>query len=360
MFSRIRKEDLIKEVENFLKQIKEQINTKDTIVIDKPPLSRIRADSKHIVLHDGIVEFDGSRIKITADSERGATYLLRLTLVLKQILQNLKNNRTIGVRELYYLSSSWSVPFASQSSLQLMLYDLEIMFGVPKDMLTIYSALDKKVTLISGDITIRYKTHKGIKEVNYYEDVDRYGAPLPFDVDEIEIVDHNIEKIIAVETDGMFRRLVEENYHIKNNILLVHLGGQPARYTRRFLKIMNEEYEIPVYVFNDCDAFGYRIYAVIRYGSLTSSHISHILACKNAEYIGVTSEDIVNYKLKGERLTKNEINHLRAMLKDPRFKSEFWQKQINLMLKLNKSAEQQALVEKGLDFPVKYLDEKLS
>ncbi|MCJ2563897.1 MAG: DNA topoisomerase VI, partial [Candidatus Thermoplasmatota archaeon] len=46
---------------------------------------------------------------------------------------------------------------------------------------------------------------------------------------------------------------------------------------------------------------------------------------------------------------------------DPRFKDRFWKDEIELMLKIKKKAEQQALAKYGLDFATDtYLPEKLT
>jgi len=52
---------------------------------------------------------------------------------------------------------------------------------------------------------------------------------------------------------------------------------------------------------------------------------------------------------------------LNAEKTDPRFKDEFWKHEIDLMLEINKKAEQQALAKYGLDYVTDtYLPEKLT
>jgi len=47
-------------------------------------------------------------------------------------------------------------------------------------------------------------------------------------------------------------------------------------------------------------------------------------------------------------------------LTDPRFETDYWKEQINLMLKIGKKAEQQAFAGKGLDYVTDtYLPERL-
>ena len=58
---------------------------------------------------------------------------------------------------------------------------------------------------------------------------------------------------MAIETGGMFDRLVENGFDEDFNCALLHLKGQPARSTRRIMKRMSEEWDLPVVVFLDGD-----------------------------------------------------------------------------------------------------------
>ena len=217
---------------------------------------------------------------------------------------------------------------------------------------------------IMGDITIEEKTRKGeFKKINCRDDVGDggYGIPYSVEEDKLRIKDVNAKFILAIETGGMFDRLVENGFDESNNCLLVHLKGQPARSTRRLLKRINEEHNLPVYVFTDGDPWSFRIYASIAYGAIKTAHISHYLAVPTAEYIGITASDILNYKLPTDDLSDKDIAALNAELKDPRFQSEQWRDEIETMLNIGKKAEQQALAKYGLDYVTStYLPEKLS
>jgi DNA topoisomerase-6 subunit A len=98
----------------------------------------------------------------------------------------------------------------------------------------------------------------------------------------------------------------------------------------------------------------------VAFGAIKTAHISEYLATPTAEFVGITASDIVNYELPTDALTPRDIGALNAELTDPRFKDEFWKNEIELMLKLNKKAEQQALAKYGLDFVTdRYLPAKL-
>ena len=61
-------------------------------------------------------------------------------------------------------------------------------------------------------------------------------------IDEVEFVDHDVQRVIAVETMGMFHQdWSRKKPYKKFDTLIVGLKGQAARATRRFLKRVNEE-----------------------------------------------------------------------------------------------------------------------
>jgi len=110
----------------------------------------------------------------------------------------------------------------------------------------------------------------------------------------------------------------------------------------------------------DGDPWSFRIHASLAFGAIKTAHISEYLATPIAEFVGITASDIVNYELPTDSLTQRDIAALNAELSDPRFKDEFWKTEIELMLKLGKKAEQQALAKYGLDYVTDtYLPEKL-
>ena len=176
-----------------------------------------------------------------------------------------------------------------------------------------------------------------------------------------EIVDPSVDFVMAIETGGMFARLIENNFPEKYNCALIHLSGQPTRSTRRLIKRLNEEYRIPVTVFTDGDPWSFRIFASVAYGAIKTAHISDYLATPTAQFIGITASDILNYDLPTDKLSDKDIGALNAELSDPRFKDEFWVNEIQAMLDMKKKAEQQALAKYGLNYVTdKYLPEKLT
>ena len=198
--------------------------------------------------------------------------------------------------------------------------------------------------------------------INCRDDVGDSGYGVPYNVEEekLRLVDEDIDFVMAIETGGMFDRLIENGFDEEARCALIHLKGQPARSTRRIIRRISDEWKKPVVVFADCDPWSFRIYASIAYGAIKTAHISEYLATKEATYLGITADDILAYDLPSDDLTKQDIGALEAELSDPRFNTGWWQEQIKLMQELGKKAEQQSLAKYGLDFVTDtYLPEKL-
>ncbi|MBN1110048.1 MAG: DNA topoisomerase IV subunit A [Methanomassiliicoccales archaeon] len=320
--------------------------------------SNIRFDTKHGVWKYG--KATGAR---SAKKVNGALMLLRTMYVLEFIEDMIANNKSSTLREMYYISEGWEkAKFSSQDESNLLAEDLEIVTACLREDFKLRPEEDG--ARVIGDLTISEMDRKGrTKRINCRDDVGDSGYGIPYNVEKekLQLLSSNAKFIIAVETGGMFDRLVENGFDEQYGALLVHLKGQPARSTRRFIKRLNEEMRLPVVVFTDGDPWSFRIFASVAYGAIKTAHISEYLATPTAEFVGITASDISNYKLPTDKLTDMDIRALNAELKDPRFNDEFWRGEIETMLKLNNKAEQQALAKYGLDFVTdRYLPEKLT
>src|SRR6266550_763531 len=216
---------------------------------------------------------------------------------------------------------------------------------------------------VIGNLTLEEITRNGDrKRINCRDDVGDAGYTIPYNVEKekVKLVESDAKFILAIETGGMFDRLVENGFDEDAKCILVHLKGQPSRSTRRLLKRLNEELKINVATFTDGDPWSFRIHASVAYGAIKTAHISEYLATPTAEFVGITASDILNYELPTDALTPRDIGALNAEMTDPRFNDEFWRTEIQAMLQLNKKAEQQALAKYGLDYVTDtYLPEKL-
>ena len=258
------------------------------------------------------------------------------------------------LRELYYTAEGWDAgQFRGQGESDTIIEDLEATFGLKREDMGLTPEEDGAA--VYGQLVVN---EEGVTIDSTKS--GRAGYTIPPTIDDVEFVRCKAKRVIAVETMGMYHRLVQEEAWKKFDALIVGLKGQAARATRRFLKRVNRELGLPVVIFADGDPFGFHIGMVIISGSAKLAYINHELAVPDAKYIGVTASDIVNYELPTDKLRELDVARLKQLQKDPRYNTEFWQSEIKKMLELGKKAEQQAFAKYGLDYVVnEYLPAKL-
>jgi DNA topoisomerase-6 subunit A len=225
-----------------------------------------------------------------------ARKFMQTMLMASIIYDSLVNNEYPTIRDLYYRGkhtisyrdidgkvvheNSWEEQKESDSVIR----DLEVFLNVLREELLILSKEKGKVVgnlvIRSGDDTI---------------DLSRMGhgaysiEPTP---DLIEFKDVDAEYVLVVEKDAVFQQLHRYGFWRKNKAILVTSAGQPDRATRRFVRRLNEELKLPVYVLADSDPYGYYIYSVFKIGSITLSYESERLATPGAKFIGVMMTDV--------------------------------------------------------------------
>ena len=314
-------------------------------------------------MRDGVWRLGKAMGTRSARKLDGALMLLRTFYLVDFINEMARDQKTSTLRELYYISEGWQEgKFHSEGESNLLIEDLEVLCERLREDFRLHP--EENGASIIGDLTLRERNRKGmVKTINCRDDVGDGGYGLPFNVEKekIDLVKTSAKFVIAIECGGMVDRLAENGFDEQHDALLVHLKGQPARSTRRFLKRLNEELKLPVVVFTDGDPWSFRIYASVAYGAIKTAHISHYLATPTAEFLGVTASDIENYDLPSDHLSDQDVRALNAELSDPRFATAEWRSEIELMLKNGKKAEQQSLAKYGLNYVTEhYLPEKLT
>jgi DNA topoisomerase-6 subunit A len=337
----------------------------DRMVKGEAPTMTLPVRTKNNIAFDkklGVYKYGKKRSVRDASSLGSAKNLLRALHVVEFIEEMIRSGKSSTLREMYYISEGWGYgKFGSQNDSNNLAEDLEVITTCLREDFKLRPEEDGARMI--GNLTLQEKNRKGEwMRINARDDVgdSGYGVPYNVEIEKIELLEHDVDFIMAIETGGMFDRLIENGFDEDYRCALLHLKGQPARSTRRILKRMNEEWGLPVVVFLDGDPWSFRIFASIAYGAIKTAHISEYLATPSASYLGITADDILAYDLPADELSKKDVEALNAELSDPRFADGWWQDQINMMLEINMKAEQQSLAKYGLDFVTDtYLPEKL-
>jgi len=286
------------------------------------------------------------------------------TLKMMALSQELIKSEDIATkREAYYVSKNWGeARFHEQVESDTVMDDVEAMLMVNREQMGFIP--EEKGGDVAGKLVVIDKDPDTKKEIRI--DCTKFGSgaySVPSSVEELKF-ETDAKFVLAIETAGMFQRLVKHNYWKKANCILISMGGVPTRATRRFIRRLSDEKKIPVYAFTDNDPYGHlNIYRTLKVGSGNAAHINKYFCVPQAKFLGVTPQDVIDYKLPTHPLKDVDIKRAKDALKNDPFVKHHkeWQKAINQMIQMKVRAEQQALAKWGLNFVIDtYLPEKLA
>lgn len=296
---------------------------------------------------------------LTVGSVKTFAQTLRMMALSKELVEK---NDIATKREAYYVSKNWGdARFSEQPESDTVMDDIEAMLMVNREQMGFLP--EEKGGDVAGRLVVVDKDSDTGKEVKI--DCTKMGSgaySIPSSVEELKF-ETDAKFILAIETAGMFQRLVKHNYWKKANCILVSMGGVPTRACRRFIRRLADDKKLPVYVFVDDDPYGIgSIYRTLKVGSGNAAHINKYFCVPQARFLGVTPQDVIDYKLPTHPLKEVDIKKIKDLLgNDPFIKHhKEWQKALELMRKMKVRSEQQALAAWGLNYVIdKYLPEKL-
>lgn len=268
-------------------------------------------------------------------------------------------------RDAYYQSKGWGeARFDEQTESDAVMDDIEAMFSIhniSREQLRFLP--EEHGGAVAGKLVVLDPNpHTGkIERI----DCTRFGSgaySIPSQTEQLGF-ETKAEFILAIETGGIFQRLQSHRFWKKANCILVEMGGVPTRATRRFIRRLSEQCNLPVYAFVDCDPYGIsNIYRTLKVGSGNAAHINQFFCVPHASFLGVTPQDIIDYDLPTHPLQEVDIKRARDALKnDPFFKQhKQWKNAIEQLVKMGVRAEQQAFAAHALNYVIeKYLPAKL-
>ena len=269
-------------------------------------------------------------------------------------------------RDAYYQSKNWDkAAFDEQSESDTVMDDIEAMFavhGVSREQLRFIP--DEHGGAVAGELIVNDPDI----ETGVIERIDctRFGSgaySIPSQVEHLQF-ETTAKFILCIETGGMFQRLQSHKFWDKSNCILISMAGVPTRATRRFVRRLSEQANIPVYAFVDCDPYGIsNIYRTLKVGSGNAAHVNQFFCVPGASFLGVTPQDIIDYKLPTHPLQDVDRKRAEDALKnDPFFIDRpQWRQAIEQLMKMGVRAEQQALAKWGLNYVIEeYLPAKLA
>ena len=352
-------QDMIGKIRNLASDIYKKIMAKKKPELKMPlrSLANVNYDIKK-----GYFELSGQfkERTLTVNTIKTFAQTLRMLGLSKQLVET---DDIATKREAYYVSKNWGdARFLEQPESDTVMDDIEAMFMVNREQLGFIP--EEKGGDVAGKLIVVDIDPTTGKEIKI--DCTKMGTgaySIPSSVEHLKF-ETNAEFILAIETAGMYQRLVKHAYWKKANCILISLGGVPTRACRRFIRRLADDKKIPVYVFTDGDPYGYlNIYRTLKVGSGNAAHINQYFCVPQARFIGITPQDIIDYKLPTHPLKDIDVKRVKDGMKNDPFVQQHkeWQKALNDMVAMRKRAEQQALAAHGLNFVISdYLPKKLS
>jgi DNA topoisomerase-6 subunit A len=271
-------------------------------------------------------------------------------------------------REAYYVSKNWGdCKFKDQPESDSVMDDIEALAsldGLSREQLRFYP--EEHGGSVAGNLVVVDRDPETGATIEI--DCTGFGTgsySIPHSVEHLKF-ETNAKFVLVIETGGMFQRLNNHKFWRHAKCVLVEMGGVPTRATRRFVRLLADQVEIPVYAFVDCDPYGIaNIYRTLKVGSGNAAHINRFFCVPQARFLGVTPQDIKDFKLEDATHPLQVVDVKRAkdaMKNDPFFKShKEWLGALRMLLSMGVRAEQQALAKWGLNFVIdEYLPRKLA
>jgi len=301
---------------------------------------------------------------LSVNTVKNFAQTLRLMSISKDMVEN---DDFATKREAYYVSKNWGdAKFTDQPESDAVMDDIEALAsldGLSREQLRFYP--EEHGGSVAGNLVVIDRDTETGRDIRI--DCTGFGTgsySIPHSVEHLRF-ETDARFVIVIETGGMFQRLNNHKFWKSARCILVEMGGVPTRATRRFIRLLSEAKRIPVYAFVDCDPYGIaNIYRTLKVGSGNAAHINRFFCVPKAQYLGVTPQDILDFKLEDATHPLQPVDVKRAkdaLKNDPFFKAHKpWITALNKLLKMGVRAEQQALAKWGLNFVIEeYLPVKL-
>ena len=302
---------------------------------------------------------------LTVNTARSFAQTLRLMATSRGMVEH---NDFATKREVYYISKNWGdCRFDEQAELDAIMDDIEAMAsmqGLSREQLRFYP--EAHGGSVAGRLTVIDRNPATGEAIEI--DCANMGSgaySIPHSVEHLSFRT-DAQFVLAIETGGMFQRLNNHRFWERARCIIVELGGVPTRATRRFIRLLSDKKDLPVYCFVDCDPYGFtNIYRTLKVGSGNAAHVNRFFCVPRARFLGVTPQDITDFGLEDAThpLETSDVKRAEDALHNDPFVMAHpeWIAAIKQLLQMGVRAEQQALAKWGLNYVIdEYLPKKLA
>ncbi|CAI9279979.1 unnamed protein product [Lactuca saligna] len=207
--------------------------------------------------------------------------LLRVLLIVQQLLQE---NRHGSKRDIYYMHPS---VFQEQSIVDRAINDICILLQCSRHNLNV-------VSVSKGLVMGWLRFSEADRIINCLSHPD-HAHSIPVHVEEVKDIMSVADYILVVEKESVFQRLANDCFCKSNRCIVITGRGYPDIPTRRFLRLLIQQLQLPAYCLVDCDPYGFDILTTYRFGSMQMAYDAKILRLPEIKWLGVFPSDVEKY-----------------------------------------------------------------
>ena len=347
------KEELVKLGKSIISDIDEGKNPK--IELSVRGLSNVVYDTESKTI--GLGDKTAQRFFFNVGHSKKFLQTIEVASICKTLLDVTKH---ASLRDVFYMAKR-TIPGTKinvvdeQKESDKAIEDLELITGYSREYLNVNA---NKMGSVAGKVII-----EDSGDTIDWSKLGSGGWSIPSNVENITFKKADAKYVIYMEKAAVWERLHEDRFWAKQNCIIMSSQGQTTRGIRRLLQRLNTEHNLPIYVLADNDPWGWYIYSVLKFGSISLAHMAEEMAIPSVKFIGITCDDVINYDLQRHfiKLTDQDISRLKQMQNYDWFvKHKEWQRQFKMMKEFGAKVEIQSLSSKGISFiSEKYLPEKI-
>lgn len=340
---------------------------KEIEAMDNPTFSTMARGRSNVVYDDknGILKLGDAREERSFVNTAQSKRFMQTVAIAAKCHKFINENLHTTIRGLFYqlkYSLGEDVDeniFNEQAESNPLIEDLEAALMLKREDLNLNA---NRKGVMAGNLKVMDTFGGEMQEIDVSKQ-GRSGWAIPSDVDnEIEFVDIKAKSVLVVEKDALWQRLNEDGLWKKENMILISPQGQAARGTRRLIRKLADE-GLPVYVFNDGDAWGWYIYWTIKTGSINLAYMGNSIATPESKFIGVTMSDLQKYEFLNKmtmKATEVDLKRAQEMLNYPWInRHKEWVAELKMVLKSKLKLEQDTLQGPRLTFVDDYIKDKI-
>ncbi|GLJ49442.1 hypothetical protein SUGI_1046990 [Cryptomeria japonica] len=223
---------------------------------------------------------------ITMETKAAACRLVAMLRILQIIQELLQENKHASKRDIYYTDPAI---FHDRTMVDRGIDDVCVYFQCSRHNLNVVSP---SKGLVMG----------WLRFIEFGREVDCTrnictAYVIPMHVEQVQNITSLAKYILVVEKETVFQRLANDGFCKQNQCIVISGRGYPDVSTRRFLRLLINELNVPSFGLMDSDPYGFDILTTYRFGSMQMAYDTKALSAPEIRWLGVFPSDCDTFQI---------------------------------------------------------------